>query len=249
MSAITPDSYIKLVRFDVTKENQITFPDGVYQVDYFTRVLEGLVLEASSYQRKDYKVRFPAGIDSIERYNYMVVQNKPYSYKYYFYYITDMIYINDEMTEVQIKLDVFQTYQFDFVYKKCYVEREHVNSDLVGEHTVPEGLETGDYYVNTYDYYDNFDSKLLIVTADKPVNATDQFPDDELNLTSSLNGITTYGKVYVCENSAQLTSLLQAYSNNRYSGGTDSITNMYFVPESCINWDDVSLVPRSRYYL
>lgn len=247
MSAITPDSYIKLVRFDVTKENQITFPDGVYQVDYFTNVLEGLVLEASSYQRKDYKVRFPAGIDSIEQYNYMVVQNKPYSYKYYFYYITDMTYINDEMTEVQIKLDVFQTYQFDFVYKKCYVEREHVNSDLIGEHTIPEGLETGEYYVNTYDYYDNFDRMCLIVTASKPVNATSQYPNDVGIPVASLNGIMTYGKVYICENPIDLNSLLLAFSNNQYSGGTDSITNMYFVPRKCINWDDVSLVPRSRY--
>ena len=73
MSAITPDSYIKLVRFDVTKENQITFPDGVAQVNYFRDELEGVVLEASSYQRKDYKVRFPAGIDSIEKYNYMIL--------------------------------------------------------------------------------------------------------------------------------------------------------------------------------
>jgi len=243
MSAITPESYIKLVRFDVTKENQITFSDGVQQVDYFRNTLDGVVLEASSYQRKDYKVRFPAPIDTIEKYNYMIVQNVPYNYKYFFYYITDMIYINDEMTEVQIKLDVFQTYQFDFVYKKCFVEREHVNSDLVGEHTVPEGLETGEYYVNTYDYYDNFDSMCLIVTASKPVDATSQFPNDVLNLTSSLNGITTYGKVYVCESYVNLTSLLQAFSSNTHSGGTDSITNMYFVPRSCINWNDISIVP------
>ena len=174
MSAITPESYIKLVRFDVTKENQITFADGVAQVDYFRNELQGIVLEASSYQRKDYKVRFPAGIDLIEKYNYMIVQNKPYNYKYYFYYITDMTYINDEMTEVQIKLDVFQTYQFDFTYKKCFVEREHVNSDLIGEHTVPEGLETGEYYVDSYEYYDNFDDTVLVVLANRQVNATAQ---------------------------------------------------------------------------
>ena len=55
MSVITPESYIKLVRFDVTKENQITFSDGVAQIDYFRNTLQGVELEASSYQRKDYK--------------------------------------------------------------------------------------------------------------------------------------------------------------------------------------------------
>lgn len=148
MSAITPDSYIKLVRFDVTKEHQITFPDGVAQVDYFKNQLNGVVLEASSYQRKDYKVRFEACVDEIERYNYMIVQNSPYNYKYFFYYITDMQYISDNMTEISIKLDVFQTYQFDFHYLKSFVEREHTNDDSVGSNTIPEGLETGNFIVN-----------------------------------------------------------------------------------------------------
>lgn len=240
MSAITPDSYIKLVRFDVTKENQITFPDGVAQVNYFRDELEGVVLEASSYQRKDYKVRFPAGIDSIEKYNYMIVQNKPYNYKYYFYYITDMIYINDEMTEVQIKLDVFQTYQFEFQYKKCYVEREHVNSDRVGEHTVPEGLETGEYYVDSYEYYDNFDSTVLVVLANKQVDADSSTVNAPIPI-SYLNGIMVYGKIYLCEEYWDLENLIHWYVHNEYSGGTDSITSMYFVPRTCINWNDVRI--------
>ena len=239
MSAITPESYIKLVRFDVTKENQITFADGVAQVDYFRNELQGMVLEASSYQRKDYKVRFPAGIDLIEKYNYMVVQNKPYNYKYYFYYITDMTYINDEMTEVQIKLDVFQTYQFDFTYKKCFVEREHVNSDRVGEHTVPEGLETGEYYVDSYEYYDNFDETVLVVLSSKAVDATSSSVNEIIPI-SSLNGITCYGKIYICETIGDLDNLLSAFSANQYSGGTESITNMYFVPKKCINWNDIT---------
>ena len=239
MSAITPESYIKLVRFDVTKENQITFADGVAQVNYFRDELQGMVLEASSYQRKDYKVRFPAGIDLIEKYNYMVVQNKPYNYKYYFYFITDMTYINDEMTEVQIKLDVFQTYQFDFTYKKCFVEREHVNSDRVGEHTVPEGLETGEYYVDSYEYYDNFDDVALVVLASKAVDATSSTVNEPTPI-SSLNGVWCYGKIYICESTDDLWSLLNAFSANQYSGGTDSITNMYFVPKKCINWNDIT---------
>ncbi len=239
MSAITPESYIKLVRFDVTKENQITFADGVAQVDYFRNELQGLVLEASSYQRKDYKVRFPAGIDLIEKYNYMIVQNKPYNYKYYFYYITDMTYINDEMTEVQIKLDVFQTYQFDFIYKKCFVEREHVNSDRVGEHTVPEGLETGEYYVDSYEYYDNFDNTVLVVLANRQVDSTSQTDSEPIPI-SYLNGIMTYGKIYLCESVPDLDGLLYWYVHNEFSGGTDSITSMYFVPKKCINWNSVT---------
>lgn len=66
MSAITPESYIKLVRFDVTKENQITFPDGVAQVNYFKNTLEGIEAEDFTYIRQEQKIRFPYIIDQIE---------------------------------------------------------------------------------------------------------------------------------------------------------------------------------------
>lgn len=204
MSAITPESYIKLVRFDVTKENQITFSDGVQQVEHFKNTLEGIELEASSYQRKDYKVRFPAGIDEIEKYNYMIVQNKPYNYKYYFYYITDMIYINDEMTEVQIKLDVFQTYQFDFVYKKCFVEREHVNSDRVGEHTVPEGLELGEYIIDGTDDISEMEDIVYLVQVTKDMNGV-------VNYGVNVGGVYLNGCIYACGTYSDVATTIQEY--------------------------------------
>ena len=242
--AITPEGYIKLVHFEVNKENQITFDDGVAQVNYFRNTLSGIEENDFTYMRKEQKIRFPALIDTIEQYNYLILQNLPYNYKYFFYYITNMEYVNDNMTDIYIKLDVFQTYQFDFYYYNSFIEREHVNSDTVGSNTVPEGLETGDYYVNTYEYYDNFDDMILVVTASKPVDATSQYPNDVGIPVSSLNGITTYGKIYVCGNGlGTLNSLLLAFSNNAHSGGTESITNMYFVPKKCINMEDISLVP------
>lgn len=240
---ITKDTYIKLVRFDVTKEHQLTFENITAQTNFFITTLNGVELQASSYQRKDFKVRFPAGIDAIEKYNYMVCRNLPYNFKYYYFYITNMEYVNDELTDVFIQLDVFQTYQFDFIYKRSMVEREHVNSDIAGENTVPEGLETGEYYVNTYEYCDLFDSNCIVVTASKPVNATSNFPNDVGHPVSSLNGVWTYGKVYICESATDIRSLLSGFSNNQYSGGTESITNMYFVPRKCINWDNVVELP------
>lgn len=50
--------------------------------------------------------------------------------KYYYAYIVDLKYINDNMTEIYIETDVFQTWQFDFTYLKSYVERKHVTDDI-----------------------------------------------------------------------------------------------------------------------
>lgn len=175
MSAITPDSYIKLVRFDVTKEHQLTFSTLSAQTDYFTN-LSGLELNASTYQRKDNKVRFPYVIDSIETYNYLIFKNDSdttsnyYQDKYFYCYITDMEYINDNMTEITIKLDVFQTYQFDFIYKQCFVEREHSNTDTLGSNVISEGLEKGEFVTNTITEFTDYDKYCYLVQVTKDLS-------------------------------------------------------------------------------
>lgn len=75
-------------------------------------------------------------------------KNPDFKDKYYYAYITDMKFVNPNMTEITIKTDVFQTWQFDFIYKRSFVEREHVSNDTVGIHTVPENLELGEYICN-----------------------------------------------------------------------------------------------------
>ena len=234
MSAITPDSFIKLVRFDVTKEHQLTFSDGVAQVDFFLNTLQGEVLNASTYQRKDFKVRFNLEIDIIEKYNYMIVQNAPYNYKYYFYYITDMQYINDEMTEITIKLDVFQTYQFDFIYKKCYVEREHVNDDTVGKHIVPEDIETGDYIIDSQVHWSKLNDKIFILQASKDTNGT-------IATGTQLGEIFVNGCLYACGNYTALQRLVGEYSSDP-DLKIESIINIYLIPWQYTNLPDILVV-------
>lgn len=232
MSAITPDSFVKLVRFDVTKENQITFPDGVAQVNYFLNA-EGIEASDFTYVRQEGKIRFPYVIDSIEKYNYVVVQNTPYNYKYYFYYITDMKYVNDEMTDVFIKLDVFQTYQFDFIYKKSFVEREHVNDDTIGKHTIPESLEMGEYVVNSYDRYEGFNRYCAFITATKPYDIA----SEEIACSSVyVNGVPFSTFIYIAFSPTDIMHLLEFFTENPIAGA-ESITSIYFIPRNLINED------------
>lgn len=229
MSAITPDSYIKLVRFDVTKEHQITFSDGVAQIDYFKNQLNGVVLEASSYQRKDYKVRFEACVDEIEKYNYMIVQNTSYNYKYFFYYITDMQYINDNVTEISIKLDVFQTYQFDFHYLKSFVEREHASSDNVGENTIPEGLEKGEFILNNKESIEDFERIVYVVQVKKTIE------DGNVASSTNLGGIQGKGAYYVCRYYKNVVELIERYLHEESGTTIEDVETIYMIPYNFTN--------------
>lgn len=125
--AITPHTNVFLLKCPLTLSNkhQITFSNASSQHNYFLS-LPKLEIDDCQYQRKDNIIRYPAHIDSIINYNYCMYQNENYSNKWFYAFITNMTYRNDNMTEITIATDVFQTWQFDLVYKQSFVEREMI---------------------------------------------------------------------------------------------------------------------------
>lgn len=146
--AISPQTELKLLKVPILidNKNQLTFANKQAQYDYFNS-LQKIEEDNFSYQRKDDVIRFPAHIDDILEYNYCMYQNENYTNKWFYAFITNMTYVNDGMTEITITTDVFQTWQFDFIFKQSFIEREMINvaDDIIGGNRVVEGLETGEY--------------------------------------------------------------------------------------------------------
>lgn len=99
-------------------------------------------------------------------------KNEAYTNKWFYAYIINMEYVNDNMTLITIQTDVFQTWQFDIVYKRMFVEREHVNNDTIGLHTVPEGLEHGEYIINEFEHDNTLNDLSFIVFASEGLSTT-----------------------------------------------------------------------------
>ena len=170
MSAITPQTELRLLKCPIESDNrnQLTFSNATAQYNYFNS-LTHITADNFTYQRKDSTIRYPAHIDSILVYNYVMYQNEEYTNKWFYAFITKMEYVNDNMTLITIETDTFQTWQFDITWKRSFVEREHVNNDSVGLHTIPEGLETGDYVCNDVDYvFQGGATYICIACADVP---------------------------------------------------------------------------------
>ena len=145
MSAIRPQTDLRLLKCPIESDNrnQLTFNNKSDQYKYFSK-LPHLDVDDFTYQRKDGVIRYPEHIDNIIGYNYVMYQNEAYTDKWFYAFITKMEYINDNMTAITIKTDSYQTWQFDISWKRSFIEREHVNDDTVGLHTVPEDIMTGD---------------------------------------------------------------------------------------------------------
>lgn len=163
--AVTPDTQVTLLKcpIELDNSNQITFASASAQHTYFNG-LPKLTESNFSYQRKDGVIRFPAHIDSLLEYNYVMYQNTHYTNKWFYCFITKMEYINDSLTLIHIKTDTYQTWMFDITFKRSFVEREHVSDDTIGKHTIDEGLSTGDYLqVTTPEDINSFDTSNMAI--------------------------------------------------------------------------------------
>ena len=141
--AVTPNTILYLLKCPIELDNlnQLTFTNEEAQRTYFLS-LPRIEIDNISYQRKDDIVRFPANIDSILEYNYVMYQNSNYSNKWFYAFIESMEYSSDGCTLIKIKTDVYQTWQFNLDIKRSFVVREHTNNDTIGSNIVPEGIET-----------------------------------------------------------------------------------------------------------
>lgn len=150
MAIITPQSDVYLLKcpLEIDEANQLTFANATAQYNYFQSLPKLLVGDDFTYQRKDGVMRVPALIDDLYGYNYVMYRNENHSNKWFYAFITGLEYLNDNVTALSLKTDVYQTWMFDLTYKRTFIEREHVNNDGIGNHTIPENLDIGEYIQN-----------------------------------------------------------------------------------------------------
>ena len=146
MITVTPQGQVYICKTPLENDykNQLTFATKIAQENYFNSTIIK-TLDNYTYIKKDNVIKVGINIDEIIDCNYLFYRNTGFSNKIYYCFINKMEYINENCTAITIETDCFQTWYFDIRYKKCFVEREHVNDDTIGAHTIPEGLETGDY--------------------------------------------------------------------------------------------------------
>lgn len=227
MAAITPNTNLYLLQNinNLSKQNQLTFANATSQHNYFMSLANKLYVDNFTYQRKDYIIRYPGCIDDIINYNYCMYQNEEYTDKWFYAYIKNMRYVNDNVTEITIETDVYQTFMFDVEFKTSFVEREHVADDTVGLHTIPEGLETGEYIINgiTSLYSGGNSTYICVASTETPI-------------TIGQNPYTRqYGGIY---SGVFYTAFNDSYNASKFifaldrMGKGDAITAVFLVPTS-----------------
>ena len=239
--AITPQTEIRLLKLplSIDNKNQLTFNNKNEQFNYFNS-LDYIDVLNSSYQRKDNIIRFPVHIDTIINYDYCMYKNDNYSDKWFYAFITNMKYVNDNMTEITIATDVWQTWQFDLNFKESFIEREmlSVAEDVPGANLIPEGLETGEFKVGGTAEFDELQPIAIIAYTRNPKEDgfTDQLPSSSQGVIA--NGIPN-GMYFLIVSFDYLQGALYTINN---AGHGDAILTVFTVPAfALIGFNDWTL--------
>ena len=156
---IEPRGIIRILRevpLDNTYDHTLYWANATDQANYFASKVKAstsfeskpvvFTLNNQSYSRPNrgyIKVEIPA--DFLYDCNYIMFQNTNFGARWFYAFIKKVNYIANWVTEIEYQIDVMQTWFFDYQPEQCFIEREHSVTDNIGENTIPENLEIGDY--------------------------------------------------------------------------------------------------------
>ena len=253
---ITPDTNIRILKcpLKLDNKNQITFSTASAQETYF-KSLPYLEIDGSMYQRKDDSIYYPDNFDDILNYNYVMYQNENYSNKWFYAFITDIEYISDNCTRLEISTDVFQTWQFDLEYKQSFVVREHTNDDTIGKNLVEEGLDTGELIVATsIDNVEGYNIAYKDAGGSTVYSSwigvlCDYDPKDDKQYAGifAITGSTFGSRLYlfpyepssVGDGMVYLSRFIAYVNSHR---GADNIKQMFFIPDLAVDFTQLSYI-------
>ena len=230
----TPSSTIymcKGVRLNNNYLHTIYFDSKDAQSSYFS----GKVAKTFSnytFVRKSWSIKVGVSMETASTWSYLFFKNG--SGKTYYYFITNLEYISDEMTEIFIELDVMQTYMFDYQLARCFVEREHSSSDEIGYNLVEESVELGDLTIIDETTVPLSDLCVLVLATYNPLNTGEENTDTVLS--AKYDGVFSGLGVYAVNLSDWQSWGVKLKLLDDY-GKTDGIVSMWMYPKNLVDLD------------
>lgn len=230
MAYITPNSTIKLlanVPLVPGYAHTVAYTSASEQYTAFNSYAK-YTFTAQSYQRvnRNY-VRLQVNAENVYDCNYMIFQNSAYGSKWFYAFIIQSNYINDNTTEIIYEIDAFQSWMFNLTLKPCLVLRQHTVTDDTGDNYVPEDLDLGDDYVVVKSEFLNMTNQYFRIYATQ----TPQGADVTSGTGLYNNVLVPIGVVAGATVSSTGAEIIQAMINDYIDNGKeDAIVGIFQVP-------------------
>ena len=231
------DSYINVLWTDISQRDNAAVILGIMGEN--TTVVRR---QDYTYVRADSAIRVPVNAEKLYNYNYVMYKNSNYGDMWFYAFVTNVKYINENCTELQLEEDVFQTWARGAldVSRDTFVQRCHVNDDTIGRHTLPEpdfGIEHEAIKSMAFSTLQEVKYKLIIqtTTVPKDVAGVKELGYSFIPITvggAKYNGVFTGARYYAFDMDSSFDSDLSTWTRAlTLSGGSGAVTNMFMFPE------------------
>ena len=236
MSNVTPNTSLEFfynTGLSSSHENSLYFSSSGERDNYFSARWSRTVANCT-YQRENRdscRVQLP--VSQLYQCDYMRFRNWSFENKWFYAFVVNVNYINNETTEIVYAIDYLMTWMGDFSLKQCYIERQHVRNDNIGANIAEEGLPVGNYCTELQTSIWSF----------VPSNAIARIAvSNGSSTTNAMGHIYSGSAVIDCSSQAELNNAIGKLID---SNQTDSIVSVTLLPANMSGTDPVRVTNTS----
>lgn len=179
--------------------------------------------------------------------NYIAFQNPDYSNKWFFAWIDDVIYKGDKNTEITFTVDAWSTWFDKWNKKVCFINRQHVNNDKIGLHTIPENIDVGEVtqekLTEDLSYGNEFGYWIAVASNWKIRDGSTGNELLEIDKGSQYSGVTVYDNTvfgtqlffFNITSLSSFTDLVLLLLRTNADGHIEDVQNIFIVPNVAIS--------------
>lgn len=246
MGMVAPQGVVYLGTVPWNPDYKHVFYDRMGDAAYIISQFCPYSTDGYTYLRETTDIRVPYNADDIYGVNYCIYMN---SNKWFFAFVNTITYVNNGTSLLHLEEDIWQTWGASIDWHACFVAREHVNSDGIGEHLINEPAFPFEVTTTEQSFIDySTDSVIIIMTNAVPhiKDGTSMFiAQQDTNIDGSdpvsgkgkFAGLYQGAKPYAFTNPATAGHFLD---NLNKAGAAESVCAVFMFPEDYLDFNDSS---------
>lgn len=191
-----------------------------------------------TFIREDSNIRVPYNADNLYGINYCMYQNDG---MWFCCFVNSVKYVNNNTALLNLQEDVWHTWGENLSFKACYVAREHVSTDALGQWRAPEPAMSLEMVVGQQnDFYQVIPDTVIVATNAKPhlksgvsgdifsVHSEDDFDGNDA-VSGTLYSRNISGAKYYGFSTANLAPLSNFLDNLNKAGAAESVCALFML--------------------
>lgn len=245
MGMVAPQGTVYLGTVPWTADYRHIYYDALGNAPSLINSFMTLSTDGYTYLRESTDIRVPYNADDIYGINYCIYRN---TNKWFFCFVNTITYVNNNTSLLHLEEDVWQTWGANLSWHACFVSREHVNTDAIGEHLINEPAFPFEVTTTNQSFIDfSTDAVIIIMTNAVPhiKDGTSMFIsqlDTNIDGSDAVSG-TKYGGIYQGAKAYAFTAPVTAshfLDNLNKAGAAESVCAVFLFPEDYLDFSDSS---------